>query len=89
MQQSSPSSSILRSSGLKNDFFTEKCSHGNSKLFNNRMNAFYSDTSYTKHTNQKAFEKSAAKRARQMEKDLSNQSKIKQNIAIKVETVEK
>ena len=69
--------------------FNEKSWHGDSLLFNNRMNAFYSDTSYNKYSKNKATQKQALESIEEKYNQLEVQSNIKYSASVNRQTAEK
>ncbi|OMJ73033.1 hypothetical protein SteCoe_28390 [Stentor coeruleus] len=82
-----PADSIKTPSSLNTS--QEKSYHGNSQLFNNRMNAFFSDTSYTKHKKNQDAKKNLNTTLINKETQLSKQTTKAIHASICLRTAEK
>ena len=76
MQLSKQSALISRPVSLLSNSIVHQSRDGESKLFNNRMNAFYADTSFVKFTSQKLKQKALIESLEQKATELESQSSI-------------
>jgi IQ calmodulin-binding motif len=80
------SDSVSKTYHSGSKIFTEKGLNTLTKFFSNRMNAFYSDNSYTKYTNQKLMQKSQIEMLPDKLKELETQTKLRINAEIQLKT---